>query len=118
MGHFQLLAQPLWVNMLVFVPVALFFIWRSRGIQISTRKLVVAGIFAIAFGFVEATVVVYLRAATGLLPGYTAAPSQIQQTAETAHRELPTVNQFPQTLLTLEMVREGATMVMLSLIHI
>lgn len=110
MGHFQLLAQPLWVNVLVFVPVALFFMWRSRGIQISTKKLVVAAIFATAFGFVEATVVVYLRAATGQLPGYIGAPSQIQQTA---HPELPTVNQFPQTLLTLEMVREGATMVML-----
>jgi len=113
MGHFQLLAQPLWVNMLVFVPVALFFIWRSRGIQISSKKLAVAAIFATAFGFVEATVVVYLRAATGLLPGYTGASSQIQQTGETAHPEIPTVNQLPQALLTLEMVREGATMVML-----
>jgi len=114
MGQFQLLAQPLWVNMLVLVPVALFFIWRSRGIQISAKKLVLAAIFATAFGFVEATVVVYLRAATGLLPGYTGAPSQIQQTADTANPELPTLNQFPQTLLTIEMVREGATMVMLA----
>jgi hypothetical protein len=29
-----------------------------------------SGVFAASFGFVEATVVVYLRAAAGLLPGY------------------------------------------------
>ena len=113
MEQFQLLAQPFWVNSLVLIPVALFFIWRSRGIQISGRKLIVVAIFAMAFGFVEATVVVYLRAAAGLLPGYTGTPPQLQQTAETPHPPSLTVSHFPQTLLTVEMVREGATMVML-----
>jgi len=37
---------------------------------LSGRQLVVIAFFAAAFGFVDATIVVYLRAATGLLPGY------------------------------------------------
>lgn len=113
MEQFQLFAQPLWVNILVLVPVALLFIWRSRGIEISRRKLLVAAIFAMAFGFVEATVVVYLRAAAGLLPGYTGTPAQLQLTAQLPNPPVPTVSHFSQTLLTVEMVREGATMVML-----
>lgn len=113
MEQFQLFAQPLWVNILVLVPVALLFIWRTRGIEISRRKLLVAAIFAMAFGFVEATVVVYLRAAAGLLPGYTGTPAQLQLTAQIPNPPVPTVSHFSQTLLTVEMVREGATMVML-----
>jgi len=113
MEHFQLFAQPFWVNILVLIPLALFFIWRSGGIQISRRKLLVAAIFATAFGFVEAAVVVYLRAAAGLLPAYTGTASQFQQTAQIPNPPVPTVSHFSQTLLTVEMVREGATMVML-----
>ena len=113
MEQFQLLAQPLWVNTLVLVPVALFFIWRSRCIQISARKLVVAAIFATAFGFVEATVVVYLRAAAGMLPGYAGTPPQIQETTEMADPRVPTISHFSQNLLTVEMAREAATIVML-----
>ncbi|NUQ28494.1 MAG: hypothetical protein HOQ35_08275 [Acidobacteriaceae bacterium] len=113
MQQFQLLAQPLWVNTLVLIPLVLFFSCRSRGLQISGRKLLVTAIFALAFGFVEAAVVVYLRAATGLLPGYSGALSQIQQTAEMAHLGIATIGHFPHTLLTIEMVREAATIVML-----
>lgn len=113
MGHFQHLAQPLWVNLLVLVPPALFFSWRSRGIQISGRQFLFATIFALAFGFVEATVVVYLRAAAGLLPGYTETLSEVQRLGGGTHPEPPTISQFPQSLLTLEMLREGATIVML-----
>jgi hypothetical protein len=113
MQQFQLLAQPLWVNTLVVIPVVLFFSWRSRGLQISGRKLAVTAIFALAFGFVEAAVVVYLRAALGLLPGYTGPLSQVQQTAGIANPDPALISHFPHTLLAIEMVREAATMVML-----
>ncbi len=113
MGQFQLLAQPLWVNLLVLIPLALFFGWRSRGIQISGRQFFFATTFALAFGFVEATVVVYLRAAAGLLPGYAGTLSEVQHLAAGIHSEPPTITQFPQSLLTVEMLREGATIVML-----
>jgi hypothetical protein len=60
----------MWVNLLLFIPPILFIAWRSRGLQISRRQLLFATLFALAFGFVEAVVVVYLLAAAALLPGY------------------------------------------------
>lgn len=57
----------------------------------------VAAIIGIAFGFVEAAVVVYLRAATGLLTG--------------PHAE--TLVAFPESLYRIECFREAATMIML-----
>ena len=60
MGPSRLLAQPLWVNLLALVPLSLYFALRRRGIQISWRQFLFATIFALAFGFVEATVAVYL----------------------------------------------------------
>jgi hypothetical protein len=65
------------------------------------------------FGFVEATVVVYFRAAAGLSPDYKGALSQVQQLEEGNQLDPGTITQFPKILVTVEMVREGATIVML-----
>jgi len=113
MGQFQLLAQPLWVNLLVFIPLGLFIGWRRRGLQISGRQFLFATLFALAFGFVEAAVVVYLRAAAGLLPGYTRTLSEVQRLGRGTALYPPTITQLPQSLLTVEVLREGATIVML-----
>src|SRR5215469_9949099 len=112
MGHFQFLAQPVWVNLLVLTPFALYFVGRSRSIQISGRQFLFATVFALAFGFVEAAVVVYLHAATGLLPGYTRTSSEVQRSRVT-RQQLPPISELPQSLLTVEVLREGATIVML-----
>jgi hypothetical protein len=113
MGQFRLLAHPLWVNLLVLVPVAIYFGLRRRGIQISGRQLLFATIFALAFGFVEAAVVAYLSAAAGLLPGYMGTLSEVQRFARATQPELLNLSQFPQSLLTIEVLREAATMIML-----
>jgi hypothetical protein len=113
MGQFQFLAQPLWVNLLVFIPLGLFIGWRSRGLQISGCQFLFATLFALAFGFVEAAVVVYLRAATGLLPGYAGTLSEVQRLGRGTALYPPANTQFPQSLLTVEVLREGATIVML-----
>ena len=113
MGQFQLLAQPVWLNLLVFIPVGVFVVWRSRGLQISGRQLLFATFFALAFGFVEAAVVIYLRAATGLLPGYAGTLSEVQRMGRGTALYPAAVTQFPQSLLTVEVLREGATIVML-----
>ncbi len=113
MRAFQLLAQPLGVNLLVFIPVGVFIGWRSRGLQISRRQLLFSTLFALAFGFVEAAVVVYLRAATGLLAGYAGTLSEVQRLGRASALYPPTITQFPQSLLTVEVLREGATIVML-----
>ncbi len=113
MGRFQVLAQPLWVNLLVLIPIAMFLAWRSRGLQISRRQLFFCTLFAIAFGFAEAAVVVYLRAAIGLLPGFTGTLSEVQILQKATTLYPPDIAQFPQSLLTVEVLRETATMVML-----
>jgi len=113
MQQFLLLARPLWVNLLVLVPVAGYLAWRRRGVQIPGRQFLFASIFALAFGFLEAAVVVYLSAAAGVLPGYKGTLSEVQHLAKASQPETLPISQFPQSLLTVEVLREAATMVML-----
>ena len=113
MRHFQLLAHPSWVNLLVFIPLSLFLGWRYKRLEISRNHLVFATFFALAFGFAEAAVVVYLRAATGLLPGYAGTLADVQRLTKGTALYPPLITQFPQSLLTIEVLREAATMVML-----
>lgn len=113
MGQFRLLAHPLWVNLLVLIPLALFLAWRNRGIQISGRPLLFVTIFSLAFGFVEAAAAIYLSAAAGLLPGYTGTLSEVQRLAKATQPETLPISQFPQSLLTVEVLREAATIVIL-----
>ena len=71
-------------------------------IRIGKKRLLAAALFGIAFGFIEAAVVVYLRAATGLWP----VP------------QLKALAAFPESLLRIECYREAATIVMLVAIAI
>jgi len=112
MDKLQVWAQPWWVNLLVLIPFATYFMFRRKQLLLSWRQLIVIAIFAAAFGFVEAAVVVYLRAAVGLLPGYTGTLSQLQHSSEAYHQE-KSLSQFPPSLLTIEVYREAATLVML-----
>lgn len=105
-------SQPWWVNLLLLVPLISYFSFRRSRPRFGWRKLVVLAVFATAFGFVEATVVVYLRAAVGLLPGYKGSLSELQH-ASTDYVQANSLSQFPQSLLTLETYRETATMIML-----
>ena len=114
MREFRHLAQPLWVNLLVLIPLILYFAWRNQGIQIRRRQLLFATIFALAFGFVEAAVAVYLSAAAGLLPGYTGTLSEVQRRARATQPETLPIDQFPPSLLTVEVFREAATILMLA----
>jgi len=91
------LATPWWVNLLVVVPVVPYLLSRKAKLRLGRKQLLAAALFGIAFGFVEAAVVVYLRAATGLWPG-------------PVEKVLVSV---PEKLLKIETLREAATMVML-----
>jgi hypothetical protein len=91
-----LLASPWWVDLLVLVP-AIPFLLPKQKISLNRKQLLAAAVFAIAFAFVEAAVVVYLRAAAGLWP---IAPTKAF---------VP----IPQSLLKIEVFREAATMIML-----
>ncbi|MGC9602756.1 MAG: hypothetical protein ABSE76_03415 [Minisyncoccia bacterium] len=113
MNGFVLLAQPWWVNLLIFVPVILFFYYRKNKLSITKRQLVLGAVFAIAFGFVEAAVVIYLRAATGFLPGYMGTLSDVIQQASNTYQQIQAANAIPQSLLTVEFFREIATLIIL-----
>jgi hypothetical protein len=106
-------AQPWWVNLLVLVPPLAWFSWRRGGVSLTRRQLLVAGAFAASFGFLEAVVVVYLRAATGLLPGYQGTLSDVIRMSGQYYQQSQAISQFPKSLLTLEVLREAATILML-----
>jgi len=110
---FQLWAQPWWVNLLVLIPLLVFFGWRGKGLHLTRQKLFVLAMFAMAFGFVEAAVVVYLRAAVGLLPAYEGTLADVQRLAPEVYKQAELLKEFPRSLLTIEVLREAATLVML-----
>jgi hypothetical protein len=112
MPSFQLWAQPWWVNLLLLIPLATYFAYRRKGSSLHWRQLIIIAIFAVAFGFVEAAIVVYLRAAIGLLPGYMGTFADLRHSS-LGYTQAESLTQFPQSLLTIEMYREAATMVML-----
>lgn len=108
-----LAAQPWWVNLLVLIPPFAWFSWRRGGVPITARQLFMSGVFAAAFGFLEAVVVVYLRAAVGLLPGYQGTLSDVIRMSGQFYVQTQVISQFPKSLLTLEVLREAATIFML-----
>jgi hypothetical protein len=112
MSQFQLWAQPWWVNLLILIPLAAIFSFQRTGRLLGGRHLVLLTLFATAFGFVEASVVVYLRAAAGLLPGYTGSLADVQRSPE-IYQQGQSISQLPQSLVTIEVYRETATMIML-----
>jgi len=70
-------------------------------------------VFAASFGFLEAVVVVYLRAAAGLLPGYKGTLSDLARMSGEFYRHSQAIGQLPPSLLSLEVLREAATILML-----
>ncbi|MBI2625916.1 hypothetical protein HYW68_02625 [Candidatus Parcubacteria bacterium] len=100
MAGFQLFAHPWWVNLVFAVPFGAYLVWRRQGLAISPKTLALAAIFGVAFGFVEAAVVVYLRAAVGLTD-----PALIGN--------LDALGKLSGRLLVVELFREAATLAML-----
>jgi hypothetical protein len=112
MEKLQVWAQPWWVNLLVLIPVTAYFSFRRKGLLLNWWQLLIIALFATAFGFVEAAVVVYLRAAAGLLPGYAGTLSDLRHSSQ-GYEQAASLSQFPQSLLNIEVYREAATLVML-----
>jgi hypothetical protein len=112
MEKFQFWAEPWWVNLLVLLPLVVSWLWRRNGPLLARRQLIALTIFAASFGFVEAAVVVYLRAAVGLLPGYQGTLADVQNSSVRYQQE-KSINEFPLSLMTIEVAREAATIIML-----
>lgn len=90
-----------------------YYLWRKEGLKISKLTLIVSALFGIAFGFVEASVVVYLRAAVGLLPGYGGTLSDVARLSADIYQQVRILSELPKSLLVVEFFREAATMIML-----
>ena len=110
---FHVFAEPWWVNCAIFVPFACYFWWCKSGLKIRRLQLLFGFAFALAFGFAESAVVVYLRAASGLLPGLAGTLADVQRLAARDYVQSTLLAQFPPSLLTVEVFREAATIVML-----
>src|SRR5260370_30100779 len=108
-----LVAQLWWVNFIVLIPPLAWFSWRRGGVPVTTRQLFISGLFAASFGCLEAVVVVYLRAVVGLLPGYQGTLSDVIHMSGQFYMQSHAIGQFPKSLLTLEVLREAATILML-----
>jgi len=113
MNDFVLFAQPWWVNIFIIIPFLAYFVWRKKGLLLTRKQLTLAALFGIGFGFVEAAVVVYLRAAVGLLPGYAGNLSDISNPSSDIYQQAEILNELPASLFTIELFRELATMIML-----
>ncbi|HZU42477.1 MAG TPA: hypothetical protein VE994_07390 [Terriglobales bacterium] len=113
MQSIRLFAQPWWVNLLIFVPLLGFYFWRRKRLEITVPALFVSGAFALAFGFVEGSVVVYLRGALGMLPGIGGTVADVARLSSSVYQQAYSIDQFPRSLITVETLREAATMVML-----
>jgi len=113
MNEFMLFAQPWWVNFLIVIPFVAYYLWRKEGLTISKWTLVVSGLFGIAFGFVEASVIVYIRAAVGLLPGYGGTLSDVTRLSADIYQQAQILGELPRSLLVVDFFREAATIIML-----
>src|ERR1700730_5626681 len=109
-----LIAEPWWVNLTVLAPVLAYCSWRRVGVPLTTQQLVISGVFAVSFGFVEDSVVVYLRAAIGLLPGYQGTLSDVARMSAQVYQQTHSVSELPRSLLVVEVIREAATILMLA----
>lgn len=101
------------MNLVICFPLLGFHFWRRKRLEISGTTLACSAAFAVAFGFVEASVVVYLRGALGMLPGVQGTLADVARLSSSAYQQAYTVDQFPKSLLRVETLREAATMVML-----
>jgi hypothetical protein len=116
MEEFTLFADPWWVNLFFFVPFLFYFFWK-KNLDLPRKLLLITGIFGIAFGFVEAAVVVYLRSATGFLTfknGMLLNAVNFQN----FYQKPSALSGLPASLFAIEIYREIATVIMLASVAI
>ncbi|MBP9716929.1 MAG: hypothetical protein KBD51_03215 [Candidatus Levybacteria bacterium] len=117
MKDFVLLSTPIWINLLILVPIILLFYWRKNKLLISRKTLLYALIFGIAFGVIEATCVIYLRASTGMLPGFEGNIFDVWKMSEEFSYSQEVLREtLPMSLLVFEIIREAGTIIMLGMI--
>ena len=105
------LARPWWVNLSIVIPFVTYCFLRKKRLSLTGSQFLITALFAIAFGFIEASVVIYLRAITGVVLG--SGLSEIGTFSSRFYREAQILPDFPADLLKVEVSREVATLVVL-----
>jgi hypothetical protein len=114
MGNFRLVAKPWWVNLLLLVPLVAYFLFRHEKPQLTRRELLTSAMFALAFGFVEGAVAIYLGVAAGLLSGHSGRLSDVARLSADLHgQQSQPLSNLPPSLLRVEVFREATSMLML-----
>lgn len=113
MNKFVLFAKPFWINLLILVPIIVYFFWRKSGIHFTKNILIFLALFGIASGITEASAIIYLRAPSGLLPGYDRNLSEVVNLSASIHDQAQLVAKLPKSLYVVEFIRQVATMIML-----
>jgi hypothetical protein len=100
------LAQPWWVNLLIFVPILTYYFAKQTKLKVSKTQLFKLALFGIGFGIIEATVVIYLR----LLAGIIKPDDLLSDSGSTdVNLQAKMLSQLPSRLIGLESFREAAT---------
>lgn len=107
------LAEPWWVNLLILLPFVTYYMCKRKGLAIPTSVFYVASLFGIAFGFVEGAVVIYLRAAVGLLPGYDGTLADVANLSADIYQRAGSLGELLKSLFIVEFFREAATLIIL-----
>ncbi len=119
MNDFVLLSTPIWVNLLILVPIIFFFYWRKNKLLITRKILLYTFIFGVAFGVIEATCVIYLRASTGMLPGFEGNIFDVwRMSKEVFYSQEILERELPKSLLAYELIREAGTIIMLGMVSL
>ncbi len=110
--------KPFIVNLLIFIPALLFYIFRDKKIEVSRKSLIILIIFGIGFGFVEAAGIIFLRGASNFLPGKQNLKIELMNLGIENDGQALLVKMMPSKLYKVEFIREIATMMMLISISI
>lgn len=107
----MLFAEPWWVNLLLGVPLAVLWWGRTRGHDARGDLLGWLAVWGVAFGCVEAAVVIDLRAIYAVTLGHPPTVAAVAHVSEQP-AAIP-LESLPSDLLGLEVRREIATIIML-----
>jgi hypothetical protein len=115
MSNFRPFAHPWWVNLILLVPLLAYLLFRRKQPRLTSHSLLACAVFALSFGCVEGAIGIYLGAALGLLPASAGTLSDLARlTPDLVGAQAQQFsNLLPGGLLTVEVIREAATMLML-----
>ena len=114
MANFRPFAHPWWVNLLLLVPLLTYLLFRRKQPRLTSHSLIACAVFALSFGFVEGAIAIYLGVALGLLPGHAGTLSDLARLPpDIDGAQAQQFSHLSPGLLTVEVIREAATMLML-----